>query len=164
MIVAVGQLDRPGAVRASRVDVGAARQQFLDDRNLPRHHRPVNRLVRARIAGTKELWRLVEDAPYVREVPIANRCGDRLPFGRGAVQVRERAFQELGHLGISAIAGHLQDVPERQRLGTVVEEEAGDRDLVLANRERERRAVFVVSTDERRIVRHELGHGLEVAG
>src|SRR6266511_5871403 len=111
----------------------------------------------------KELRRLVKGAPYLREIPSANRGSDGLPFGRGAVDGRELPLQKPRHFHIPTIPGHLEDVAERQWLRAVLEQKVGNRDLVLANGEREWRPVLVVGADERRIPRHELFYGFEDA-
>jgi hypothetical protein len=54
IVVAVRELDRPRPVAARRVDVRATRQQLVDDVELPRHRRPVDRLAGPQVAGVQE--------------------------------------------------------------------------------------------------------------
>ena len=65
VVIAVGELDRARAIGAPGVDVRAAGQQFVDDVDLPRHHRPVDGLIGPRVAGVQQLGRGVEQAPHL---------------------------------------------------------------------------------------------------
>jgi hypothetical protein len=51
VVVAVGEVDRAKAVRASRVDISAAVEEEIDEADVAGHHRPVNRQTAALVGG-----------------------------------------------------------------------------------------------------------------
>src|SRR5580704_16366518 len=53
-IVAIRELNRPRAVAACGVDVRAACQQFVNDLDLPRHHGPMDWLIRSSITDVQQ--------------------------------------------------------------------------------------------------------------
>ena len=75
VIVAVGELDRPRAILPSRVDVGATGEQLVDDVDLPRHHRPMNRLIGSSVAGMQKLGRGIQQALDLFNVAFPDRRG-----------------------------------------------------------------------------------------
>src|SRR5262245_19191966 len=86
VVVSIRELNWACLVLASRVEIGSAREQFVDQIELPGHHGPMNRLIGTLIADMQEFGRGIEQRTHTREVTLADGPGDRLAPGRYAVE------------------------------------------------------------------------------
>ena len=165
-VVAVGQVNRPGAVRLLGVDVRAAPQQLVDGFQLPGHRGPVDRLAGPTVSLADELRLGIEQLAHPLQVVIPQRQRDRFALRRGVEPRFERVRQQLLHLLVAAIACNLDRVvvhPEIDRIAIVLEQESHDIDAVLADGEVERLAIVVVRPRERWISCDERSYGFEIA-
>ena len=165
-VVAVGHMNRPGAVHPPSVDVRAAPQQLVDRLELPRHRRPVNRLVGSLVALAQQIGFRIEQRPHLLQVVLAQCKRHRLAFRRRVELSLERVHQHALHGRIAAVTRDLDRVivnPEIHRVGVVLEQKPRNVNVVLAHREIERLAVVVVGARQRAVLGNERLRRPEIA-
>src|SRR3954467_9968174 len=104
----------------------------------------MDRLVAARIASVEKFGRDIKKSADFLRIAFANGGGDGFPLSGSAMQSVYLRFEEFFHLVIAAIARDIEESVvngEAERIRAVVEQVGGDLDLVLANREIDRRAI-----------------------
>src|SRR6185503_11063329 len=166
IVVAIEQLDGTRAVPSSGIDVRAALDKIIDDVELSGHHCPMYWLVSVHVCCVQELGRLVEQTANLVRVTLANRSSNDLASGRSIVPGKG-LFEQLQHVCVSAVPG---DVEERvaspciYRVRAVLEQDCGNRDLILAHGEIHRPPVRVRSADKRRILGKQSFDDSNIAG
>ena len=129
VIITVRKLDGVSAVRALGVDVRPACEQLINHVKLAGHDCPMDGLVGPLILGVHEHWIRVEQAAYPAEVARADRLGDDLPAGGTVLGTTDCGFQELFHLGVNSVAGHLEQVAKFE-VGAMLKQVGCDGQLI----------------------------------
>lgn len=165
MIVSVGEMKRPDAVGSRGVDVGAAFQKIVDHLDLPRHHRPVDRLAATLVRRVDQLGALVEQGTHVSRVAGLDRGGDGCAFGDNTVAFLEPRFKKGDQLLVPAFAGdcHQRIACLVSRDGSLFEHKVHHGPLILPHGEAQGGEVLTLARDKVRISRHQVADRFQIA-
>jgi hypothetical protein len=127
-----------GAVEPAGVEVGAARDQVVDQFDLPGHDGPVDRPVGTAVAGLEKPGIGVQQPADALRVAVTDGGRHGLAPGGGIETAGQGGFQESLHRPVAAVAGDLDQGivdGEAERVGAAVEEQGGDVEAVFADGE-----------------------------